>query len=598
MYESNAFRSLPSNPFSSHEAAVEQQARYRESVAALAQHYIYNVGKLDAADIARTIGAKQHTQILQPIEKENRGLESLHFLLRGIEAQERADLIFGGAWQAALLRQIAQRPMPPKPPETLTRDEVAREFEAFYRRQNLLEAEKEALENYTKLLAVDTFSAIRVDKKGETAKASEKIEITRSDVEALVNDLRVRMAERMADHAARRQALHGLDEELKEIISRIPDEQTGKRFEIEVIYLMRRLIHAADEGHLVSVFHTSPRVDLRKDMGNADIELDVAGKVFMIQLKTLNRGAGAEARDIQLMVLDRAAKKAKETGAELITLDSGLVRRSYASSVEKDTEEDILRISKKEAVEPLLEMVEEEFGRGVLKLFSLTESDMESELAELRKNQEERERFDEDRKKMREEEIAREAATEAAAKAAAEQAAIDTAAKEQAEQERQRQAVLAAQAERDATVRAKQERLKVKQGTREAERAEREAREAAEKAAADAAAEKTRKAEERRQKKEEKKLETGGWPPENLVGLFTSDVLKVYGFLPEDWKGDTARFLTAKKNMLARFAKTKKGATPSDRDAPSKDFKYAFPTKDILSSPTPEDIARIRNMIG
>jgi len=601
MYEYRAHNLARVNPFLDPENAPKPEEEYSQKIRDIARRFIYAENMLDTKKISAAINIALHEKTTKNLERESHGLEALAHLLKGIEAQEHADSIFGGAWQAALLRQGTQHPLPPKPPETLTRAEVSREFEVFRFRQDLIDAEETALLEYSRLLSIGSFESVRVDDRPGASPAAGKIEITRGDIEALVNDLRVRSAERIPDDEERKASLMKLDDELLAIINRLPQEQAGKRFEIEVIYLIRRLIHAADEGHLVSVYHASPRADLRKDMGNIDIELDVAGQPFLVQLKTFNRGAQAERRDIQLMVLDHAAKKAKDSGTTLVTLDSSLVESAFSLSLKSDTGEEVSRLGKKEALAPLLDMVEEGFDRSVLRLFSLTEAEMAKEMSDLSKNQDVRSRLDEEWRPWREAEAAREAEIRAAEERRRQEALAErqeALAKAEAIKERERRAALDAQAEREALAKAKQEKLEAKQREREAERLKREAREAEAKRKAEIKAKKEQQAESRRLKMEAKKLEVGDWPPEKLAGAFTSDMLKAYGFLPADWKDDPMQFLNAKKKLLARFAKTKKGVSPTDQSAPNNDFEKAFPYKESLSSPTTDMIERVRRIVG
>ncbi len=594
MFESGITRRMQTNPFGRPEWHEDAALAYRTLVRSLARRFIYRTDKLDDIDITNAIAPKIKTASLQEFEAKDRQLESLLPLLKGIKAQEKADQIFGGAWQAALHRQNSRRPAIPKPPERLSREEVAAEFAGFDFRDRMLESEKMVLLYYQELLAIPEFSSLRVDKKADDIEEREKIEITRGDVEGLVNDLKTRQAERITDPEERKKALAKLDDELMDLISELPPGQGGKRFELEVIYLIRRLIHASDEGHLVSVYHASPRIDLRPDMGGYDIELDVAGQPFLIQLKTFRRAASVEAREIQLASLHRAAEKAADSDTLLMTLDKELVERAFGSSVANDNAQDIVRLNKLEALGPVLETLKEAFGAGVLKLFSLSEQDIAGEAEALAQREREIGRI---RGSWKQREIEDDMRI-AEAEAAREKERQEELAKAEAIKERERQAAIDAQAEREALAKAKQERLEAKQREREAEKLVLEGREAEKKRLAAEASEKARKAEERRKKKEEKKLESGGWPPENLVGLFTSDMLKAYGFLPADWKDDAMQFMAAKKKLLIRFAKTKKGSSPSDRDAPGREFRQAFPSKSSLTNPSPEDIARVSRLVG
>lgn len=585
MYENTAHSRLSGiNPFASKIEKTDRHELYTGLVKDLAQHYIYDEGDLKADDIKNKISRALRTPMYQAEEKQKHELETLMHLLQGIEAHERANAIHGGAWQAVLNRQIRDLSLSNGAHTYPERDQVNQVFSQFIFKKDLLESEQEAVKNYSRLLDLHEDTILQLN---------QNIEIHRTDIEALINDLRVRIAERLTNETERRQMLSLLDEEFKNIIDQVPEEQAGKKYELKEIFLLRKLVHSADTGHLVTVSHGTPRADLRPDRGSVDIEVAAGGQVFSFQLKTFNRGASAEARVVQLTALDRAANKLRQSDTHLVVLDSGAVGRAYDSSLRQTEQRNISRLDKYAALSPLCDIMNSERRSDLLNLLGLTESELEEEKRALENKQQERGLFEDEIKKRREAELAREAEIISAK----ERAQAELIAKQEEAKQRHEQAIRQAQEDRDTIARAKLERMETNRLEREAEKKEREAREAEIRRAMEIVTAKKELAEKKRQKREAKKQEIGGWPPETLAGLFTADMLMAHGLLPRDWQGDPTSFMSAKKRLLALFANPKKGSAPNENNKPNKDFKLIFPNKESLSKPDPEDVARLQNRL-
>lgn len=585
MYKENTGQSgqAPSEP----RPGERLEAEYAALVGDFVRRFIYGADRLMPEEIEKVNQARR-IPVYRAIEARERRLESLYLLLRGIAAHEFANRIMTGAWQAALVRQTARSVGELKPPESLTRQEVAEIFAGFAFRGQLVESEELALESYAELLDIGFETVLQV---------TDRISLQRSDIEILVNDLRNRQAEREMDREKRRAELAALDRSLAESILRIPEEQAGKRAEMQEIYMLRRLIHAADTGHLVSVEHGTPRADLRPDRGSVDTEIAIAGRVIRLQLKSFQSGARAEARDVQVAAIARAARKLEGSDTTLVVLDSAAVRRAYDSSLSRDAAGEVRRLDKLAALKPIVDVLGER-SLSLVKLLGLGEQDLRDELAELARKQQERLALEEELDRKREEAAAHVAEAEAAREAERRRLADEAEERERQQAERQRQASAEAQAQREAMAAAKLQRRAAKQHERSADRQEREAREAAAREAEEREKAKALKAEERRRKREAAKNEAGDWPPESFLGLCTADVLKGLGLLPADWAGDATALLAAKKRFLAAFAKPDRNGQVTDKSKPDKaKLTEVFPTRQSFTAPTPGDVERLKGYL-
>jgi len=571
----------PINPFL-REVPRTPEVQYAQTVSALARGFIYD--DADIASIEKKISAARTIPAMAAIEDEKHELESLLCLLKGIEAHERANLYHGGAWQAALIRQPAHGERAPKPPETLSREEVAEEFAAFPFRQKLVDSESEALKQYGKLLELNTEAVVKL---------SQNISLQHTDIEVLINDIAIRMAERILDTEERNARLSELDRELTKIIERIPDDDRGKRFELEEIYLLRRLIHAADTGHLASVSHGTPREDLRPDRGSVDIEITAAGDAFGFQLKTLKYGVSKPTREKQGEIVERARGKLEGAATHLVVLEAEAVQDTFEASLRQAKTVPTSRADKFAALQPVTDVLRMDESHRLLTVLGLTEADLKREQAEFDKKYEERKKLEEALEQKRREEAQRDAEAEERRKQedmeerereAEEQARRDAIAQHREE------AKLSSEIERKTVMEAKEQRILQRQRERQEERdaltrqaAEREKEEAKQEAA--------------RLKRQQKEQEAPAWPPKTIANLSSSSALKRFGFLPEDWKDDVGAFMAAKKRFIGLFGKPKnKNVQATETDKPNALFQEAFPTKESIESSTAEDIERVRTI--
>lgn len=587
MYEQMGSTASTSNPFTQRDQRQEAESQYAARIMGLSKHFVYDAKDLDVAEIDRAIKASLRIPLVASLEKEHHDLEKLSYLLKGMEAHERADAVHRGAWQAALLRQPGQRPLPPKSPETLTKEEVAQEFESFGFADDVRKTEKLALENYGRLLGMDSDYEIALTKN---------ISINAADVAVLANDLRVRIAERMVDDVERKETLRKLDDELRAIIGSIPEDQKGKRYELQEAYLLRHLVHTADTGHLVSVCHGTPREDLRRGEGSIDSVITAAGQVYSFQVKTYVRNVPRDIKLKQERQIAEARRYLEGTDTKLAVLEAEEVGRSYDSAL-RQTEEEIISLSDKyRTFRPVLQELDGEDRNQLLFLLGMTEADMrrEEEKLQMAWSALEKER---EEKKSAEAERTQAAAKEIGMYLEAEEQERREEAERQAtavrRQEEQRLADLAAanQAREEIARRESAKRQMVEENLRLAAERQVTQKAEAERLSAEAA-----EAERKRLAREEKK-KNAGWRPANMSGICNPTLLGALRLLPEGWKGDAQALLAAKKEFFKMFGKPKKGKVVADEsDKPNDLFVSAFPSLDCIKSPSEEDVVRWRKL--
>jgi hypothetical protein len=580
MHEQGFYAPRPEtkNPFLSSSAETSAETQYTELRNTLVRKFVYDTEELHLKEIDAQVGPALRIPRLQGLEQERHALEILLHFLKGMAQHELANAIQNRAWQAELMRQNAlggER----KSPEELSREDVAKIFEKFQFKEDLLKAEAQMIEWYGRILTFDPEAKIRI---------TEHISIDATDIESLMIDVQVRAAERIADAEARRQKLQELDKQLADVIQKLPPgfETRGKRSELEEIYLLRRLIHAADVGHLVSVSPAPPRYDLRPDFGSVDFEIAAAGSLYQFQIKTLKREASPEARAKQHQVTKKEGQRLKEASTHFVVLDTKLIDTAYEVSLKQDWQTGTTIKDKYQSLEPLLLEIGAE-GSELLAKLLLPHDKLKVEERAVRAREAELSRIQQFQKEKLQEEERRMA--EQAARLAEERRLEEEGerTKRQAVEDQQR----AAEQESIRREKERAEALNEKRRAMDAKLAEAAKREQEKRAEEQRLAEEEAKKEARRVKKLEK--ESIYWPPKTMAGLAKPELLRQMGLLPMDWKNDALMLLNAKKQFFKLFAKPKKGASVgTEADKPNDAFKKAFPTKESLESPTDEDIAR------
>ncbi len=545
---------VPSSPFRRPEAVPEPATTYEATLNRVARRFIYDEDELNPNDIDQAIETASLQPAVRRLEQERHELEALRELLQGMAAHERANLYHHGAWQATLVRQSRASGTSP---EALSREEVSKAFEAFPFKKEQLHHEKQAVTHYRRLLDQHPEAEIRLSKN---------IRLDRTDMEVLLIDLQARETERVPDERARRDALESLDREFVNVIRRVPPDQTGKRFELEEMYLLRRLIHRADKGHLASVSHGTPREDLRSDRGSVDVVLTAAGDVYAFQFKTFKSGTHREAREQQAAVHERAKRQLDASATHLVTLKAEDVQEAYEASLRQAQGTRHTLADKYATLEPVVNTLRKDERARLLALLGMTEADLASEAAAFEQRQMERHALEEELRSKRE--VSKMLELEQERRRAEE---------EQAERMREE----AIERHRQKTIEEAERKRVEEQAAVEARRADKARQREAERAALAAKEAEIQKNEaqkaKRLQAKEKKELQD--WPPHNLVGLATAPTLQRLGLLSAEWNNDFPTLLAAKKQFFSRYAKAKRGASPSETDKPNPAFLADFPSR-------------------
>lgn len=587
-------RFFPQVHQSSYETHGTAETEYAQTLNQFARDFIYNDVPADA--IEQRIDDARHDPKIAEIEQERHELGSLLHLVKGIELHERANLYHGGAWQGALIRQPAHQERDPKPSETLTREEVADEFAAFPFREQITEAERQAIAHYEALLKLNADPKIEL---------SRNVSLQRADIEVLLNDLRNRLAERVSDDGERKVKLEELDRGLKTIIDGLTNEERGKQLELEEIYLLRRLIHTADTGHLVSVSHGTPREDLRSDRGSIDIQVTAAGDRIGFQIKTFRRDVNEAAWKRQTDTLARTKRHLHGSSTNLVILDPRSVQTAFESAVRRSATESVNRSQTYEVLRPLMESLEDANKKStkgtlaserhrLLALLGLTEEDLSVEQQAFREKEEHARQLGEEYRARERERAQVAEESEARQKQEAELAEQERLAAIQRRIQEQEEAARMAFEKLQATQKAVEENIVSRRGRkaedREALRTVAEKRHAAEEA-------ERLKAEQREKEKARKTEREKGWPPPSLVGFVTRETLQRFGFLPKEWKNDPQELMGAKKRFIQLFVKPRGKKSPAETDKPSPFFAELFPTRQSFEQPGENDLERIRDYL-
>ena len=571
----------------------ENEEAYFNALRSIAHELMYRTRNLDHSSISKQTAFLKRHKDYQALEKEYRGIEAIERLFLGTAMYERANFSFRNEWQGALNEQRASHPDGAVSGQELTHEDTEKEWDVLSGRDKMIQKEEETIDLFERFLKTDT----------EEIMVTDRISVDRSDIEGLINDLRIRQTNRIANEDERKSEVAKLDVELDEIIDRVPDHQFGKKMELMEIALIRRLIREADTGHLVSIFHGSPREDINPDFGSVDFWITSAGESFAFQVKTFKAG-GRRNFYHQDTVKARAESQLAYSDTNLVQLDMEAVRDAYERMRRLDarTESTSLR-DKYEALMPLSESLGDS-GKALFELLGLNEADLTKEQKAFEERQEEmlrvreetiayeRQQRDEDARVEQEyqERLAREILEQKAAEEEIRQKQ-ERILQEQEDarraSEEERRQLQEERGKKDAEARAKWER-----GVREAEERERREREEAE-----ARAEEERKKEERRRKREERERNAPKWPPKKVADLKVADFLAKLGITPQDG----ANFILAKKKLLALIGKPARGQKEVNEAKSTIDKKAMsklFPSEEAYHSPTPEDLNRIREAMG
>ncbi len=547
------------------EAASAESRRYAETVNRMARAFIYDKRKV--AELQVGLKSALSDPALRAFEDKSKKFEAVLQFCRGVEAHEKANLVHDAPWQAALVHQPAAGKGNVKAPEKLTREDVAKEFAAFDLKDTLLESETQAMKAYQAFLASGAEAEIPL---------SSNITLKRSDITVLINDLEVRRAERLADPEERRAKLLELNRQLLEVIRDLPREEVGKRFELEEIYLLRRLIQTADTGHIVSVAHGTPRQDLNINEGSVDLTLTFGARVDL-QVKTYQGRVSSATLAQQTDELAYRRATLEGTTTKLVVLRAEEVKDVFEATGRRREDEPTSLNDKKTVFEPILQSLDAAQSKRLVTLLGLTEERCRAERELFLKREAEFNEFSAQARARRaaEERLIEERAAQLAAQSKAERLATELREREEREARERRAAearqrdIEAAQAVREAIEAAKRNKL-----------VELEAQTEARRVADLAAKEEARKSAERAAKKEARP----DWPPTPgvLEKMLKAPLLKRLGFLPADQKEDFTSIKAAKELFLKVFPDPKTG------------FAKVFLDEESLSSPDEGTLTRLR----
>ncbi len=569
----NPFKELP-NP-----------EQFRDLVKNLTKKVVYleGIGRspLSAQQVSQELSAVKRIPHWHELEAKTHDLEILEHLFEGLAAHELANQIFTGAWQAALKRAS-------ETPETLTRQEVADIFNEFSFKEQLLEAEQKTITHYAR--AVELLQTLQ-----KNIRVSDNITIDQTDFEGSILDLKNRITERDLDTNTRRAALQQLNEDLADLVRRIPGGQEGKRLEMEEIYLLRRLIQERDNGHLVSVHHGTIRQDLHP-ASSVDFEIAVAGEVFKYQVKTFKVTSSPDTRKLHADIIEKEEARLEERPTRLAVLDTDTVIATFKRTVTVPTRFSLQNADIYRIIKPLTDRLDTQERAHLLTLLKLTEQDFQIEVDGLARLQEERAKHEATMRAINEthlkekarfaamaEEFRRREREENEAEQARQEAIL-------ARQEADRIASKAKLEEKTAAERKRQEEIENKLALAAQKDLER-------KAEAEKIAQEEAKKEAARKKREEKKAEKSNWPPASFVGIAIPANLINFGLLSSDWDGNPQALLKAKKEFFAKFGKAKAKVAGTDADQPNAVFKQAFPTPESLTAPTEADRTRWKTLV-
>ncbi len=567
------------SPVHSVETTSEVGSRYAGHLARVTSAFIYNP-RMTAGMVREEIAKIKADPAMKTLEGQEKCLKAYEHLFEGIEAQDLANEIHEVLWQEVLRSRPTTDPKGQKRPEQLTRAEVATEFKAFPLADELIAEEDKALAAYRQFLVMN---------KGRSVSLDSAIKLEPMDVEMLVIDLEVRKAERILDPKVRQAALAGLNEKLLRIIDALKPNP-GKRFEVMELYMLRRLIQAANTGHIASVRHGTPREDLKRERA-IDLSITAAGQLIQLQVKTFDPDPADSVREVQEKSIAKARRNLEGSDTHLGVLSTEAVKKAFLVTQEESTRVGETTLHEKRAAfEPFFEQMDSEQSVLLANVLGLSPE----RLAKQQKAFEDRERARAERKRQLAEERARELQemevkrvlqSDFDALMAAERARRE--AEDQAKKERLERAL---EIERDAQEEARK-RVEAENARQKAKLAEVEARlEAQRKAQEEQAAAEARSAIALKaaQTRAANKLDTNRWPPtpSDIKGLGKLPVLVRLGFLTAEQARDMA-------NTQPIF-EAKRAAAPFFEDP--KLFKKAFLTKAEFEEPTPEVLERIRKL--
>ncbi|MFO0764815.1 MAG: hypothetical protein U0487_02090 [Patescibacteria group bacterium] len=519
------------NPFL--RPSQREAARYSDpKLKKLASKLVFETTDLTADHVNLAFEQVRRLPGTEPTKELNNTQEA--FL--GIAAHEAAEQAFE-AFTAELTKY--------KQPENLTRAEIRTLFERSRYAKTLQKHEQAAISHFSNVLK---------DDEGFIASTSDNTRFDAIDIKTYLIDLQNRIAERLEDPEERKAKLEKLDTELATLIKSVPEQEWGKKLELQEIYLLRRMIHRADTGHLAHVAHGTLRQDLRADMGSVDMRLTAAGDIYDFQVKTFKANAGREAKAAQYHSVAKHKQHVESMGTHFVILQTDSVQVAYERSQRQKTSDNQTVGDKFAALQPLTNNLNARERSRLLKLVGLTEETLAKEQAAF---DEQQQRMDEHLKEVRtlaaaerikQEEIDQRYAEEQAAAIAAEIA------KEKAIRDHQEAQRLASATDREVAAQTKAKNLEAKRLNQAREKAMLAEAEKQREALAQAEKLKAAKKLETKESREQSKA-VAEWVKTQLAKLLTPNALIEAGFLAPEDRNAIPKILAAKKEAEQLYTK-------------------------------------------
>lgn len=253
--------------------------------------------------------------------------------------------------------------------QALPREKYVEVFEHSKQPELVKQREQRTIDGYKKAASLLQTDVIR---------PSTNTTIQAIDFLSSANDIENRVAERELEPEKRKTLHKQLDKELSSLIDSLPEEEWGKRLELQELYILRRAIHAEDVGHIVTITHGTIREDLRPDMGSVDLRLTIGDHIYQFQIKTLKAGVSRQTRENQREVIRKADERLEGPGTQLLVLTQEQVQDAYDRAVRQGLERNT-KHDKRKTFEPLFSKLPKGDYQAILQLLKLTDEDITEE---------------------------------------------------------------------------------------------------------------------------------------------------------------------------------------------------------------------------
>jgi hypothetical protein len=220
-------------------------------------------------------------------------------LVEGNMVHDQANLELEGF--AAALGKLAKQQN--KPETELTREEVAKAWQDFPKREYIEDAEEKALASYERSASKNWSSPRRVDSQM---------------AHFFALDIKYRQALRMQDETERTKLLTSINDEVARERGLL--SESGHRAEYELIYIARRMASEQKLDHLFHIEHSLPREDY-KAPNNYDLRIFVPSQIIRLSFKALDIGHSYK-KEYHDKAIEDAKARTKGTGVVLLVVDT------------------------------------------------------------------------------------------------------------------------------------------------------------------------------------------------------------------------------------------------------------------------------------